>query len=41
MQVGGNIFQDPDILILFWIRKNYHSRGKNLLLYLFIKRVIK
>jgi hypothetical protein len=30
-----------NLLIVFVIRKNYHSRGRNLLLYLFIKRVIK
>jgi len=44
IQAGSNIlsFEIHKIIItLFGIRKIFHSSGRNLLLYLFIKRVIK
>jgi hypothetical protein len=43
IQAGGNTLhsESTNLLILFGIRKNSHSSGRNLLLYLFIKRVIK
>jgi len=44
IQTGGikhYVLKSTDLLILFGIRKNCHSSGRNLLLYLFIKKVIK
>jgi len=35
------VLNPTNLLILFGIRKNYHSNGRNLLLYQFIRRVIK
>jgi hypothetical protein len=35
------ILRSTNILILFGIRKNCHRNERNLLLYLFMKRVIK
>jgi hypothetical protein len=42
IQAGGDTLRsDMHKLILFGITKNYHISGRNLLLYLFVKRVIK
>jgi hypothetical protein len=38
---GNTLHSEINVLILFLIRRNYHNSGKNLLMYLHIKRMIK
>jgi prolipoprotein diacylglyceryltransferase len=41
IKAGGEIYYETNLLILYGIRRNCHSNGRNLLLYQFIKRVIR
>jgi len=43
IQAGGDsyVMKSRNLLILFGIRNNCHTSGRNLLSYVFIKRVIK
>jgi hypothetical protein len=38
---GGGIYSEINLFVLYGIRRNCHSSGRNLLLYQFIKRVIR